>query len=167
MDRQTHTWYSFWLISPHISSLNLSFVHWLSPAACDTWMTQGHPIVHQLWNVLKDIFIFVLSCVWHSKWIGAKTQKAKNICLTETFLTTYEVIPYMWYRRGRSIQTEVMRSVFWLNAIIPTPKMRSCGGIRFVMISLCIYNAHRTVVLSGPIGAAVVMNHSRNVVCLM
>lgn len=39
--------------------------------------------------------------------------------------------PYMWYRRGRSIQTEVMRSVFWLNAIIPTPKMKSCGGIQW------------------------------------
>lgn len=31
------------------------------------------------------------------------------------------------------------------------------------MISLCVYNAHRTVVLSGPTVAAVVMNHSRNV----
>lgn len=31
------------------------------------------------------------------------------------------------------------------------------------MISLCVYNAHRTVVLSGPTVAAVVMNHGRNV----
>lgn len=31
------------------------------------------------------------------------------------------------------------------------------------MISFCVYNAHRTVVLSGPIGSVVVMNQTRNV----
>lgn len=31
------------------------------------------------------------------------------------------------------------------------------------MISLCIYNAHRTVVRSGPSEALVVMNHNKNV----
>lgn len=75
--------------------------------------------------------------------------------------------PYMWYRRGRSIQAEVMRSVFWLNAIIPTPKMKSCGGIQWGRGLLWFHSVYimptgRWSCL-GPVGAAVVMNHSRDV----
>lgn len=51
---------------------------------------------------------------------------------------------YMWYRRGTSVHTEVMRSVFWLNAMISTPKMKSCGGLKWErgLFGDCMYYAH-------------------------
>lgn len=92
---------------------------------------QVHLRVHQLLSCLKYIFTFVLSCMWYSKWISAKKKKQHKVHLFDRRLPTHIWShPNMWYRRGTSIQTEVMGSVFWVNATISTPKMKSCGGIQ-------------------------------------
>lgn len=49
----------------------------------------------------------------------------------------------MWYRRRSSSQTEVMRRLFWLDAIIPTPRMKSCGGILWGRGLLWFQSVHR------------------------
>lgn len=85
-----------------------------------------------------------------------KNPKTKRICLTDAFLPTYEVIPlhvvskrkiYPSWGHEKCILIErhnshTQNEVMWWD---PVRK-------RFVMISLCVYNAHRTVVLSGPSG---------------
>lgn len=94
-------------------------------------------------------------------------RKTKHICLTDAFLPTYEVIPlhvvskrkiYPNWGHEKCIlmgchNSHTQNEVMWWDSVRK----------RFVMISLCIHNAHRTVVLSGCVGAAVLMNHSVNV----
>ena len=133
---------------------------------------QGHPRVLQLLNNLKEFFFFLSSPICCPVFVSQseaeqrQTQKTKHICLTNPFLPTYEVIPLHavskrkiypnWGHEKLSLiechSSHTQNEVMWWD---PVRK-------RFVMISLSIYNAHRTVVLSGPIGAAVVMNHSSN-----
>lgn len=142
------------------------------PSATGYLEIQGHLRVHQPWSSLKDIFyLFVVLSVTlkvnQSEEKLKKNPKTKRICLTDAFLPTYEVIPlhvvskrkiYPNWGHEKCILIErhnphTQNEVMWWD---PVRK-------RFVMISLCVYNALRTVVLSGPTGAAVIMNHSRDV----
>lgn len=160
-----------------IGSLVVNSLHSFTPAVVfidfpkhlvipgDTRSSKSSPALDQPQKLFSLPFCCP-ECDTESKSEQRQTQKTKRICLTDPFLPTYEVIPlhvvskrkiYPNWGHEKCILIECHNShtqdeVMWWD---PVRK-------RFVMILLCIYNAHRTVVLSGPIGAAVVMNHSRN-----
>lgn len=150
-------------------SFTLSYKFIIFPKHCwipeDTKSLEGSQALEQ---TQRHFYLFVVLYVPHNVILSKeKLKKTKHICLTDAFLPTYDVIPlhvvskrkiYANWGHEKCILIECHDShtqseVMWWD---PVRK-------RFVMISLCIYNAHRTVVLSGPIGTAVVMNHSRNV----
>ena len=111
------------------------YIPLLSQAPPDTWRYKVTWEFTGSWGTSKTFlpfFCFFWSCMWHLKCIRPKKNSTKQSTFVWQTPSSPHIksSPYMWYRRGRSIQTEVMRSVFWLNAIIPTPKMKSCGGIQ-------------------------------------
>lgn len=131
MHRQINThWTSLVVKSFHSFTLSVISLFTFQSAA---GYLEIHLRAHQLWSSLKDIFTFFVILYVPLKVIQSKEKLKKQSTFVWQTLSSPHMMssPYMWYRRGRSIQTEVMRSVFWLNAIIPTPKVKSCGEIQW------------------------------------
>lgn len=139
------------------SSLLLSFILWLSHVPLDTWEYKVIQESSSSGTTSKNflLFTFLLSCEWHSEWVRAKTNSQNKAHLFDRPLP-----PDIWSHPPTcGIEEEDLSKLrswevyFDWTPWFPHPKMKSCGWDpvrkRFVMISLCVYNAHRTVVLSG------------------
>lgn len=145
-----------------------SFHSFTLPSATGYLERRGHLRVHQLWSSpQRHFYLFVVLYVTLEGNPSEDKLRKQSTCLTDAFLPTCEVIPvhvvskrkiYPNWGHEKCILIECHYS-HTQNEIMWWDSVRK----RFVMISLCIYNAHRTMVLSGSIGAAVVMIHSRNV----
>lgn len=128
------------------------------PSACGYLGIRGHPGVPHLWNNLKDfssLYLFLLCCVWHSKWVRAKTNSQNKAHLFDRPLP-----PHIWSHPPTcGIEEEDLSKLrswevyFDWMPWFPHPKWSHVVGIQWgrglLWFHSCVYNAHRTVVLSG------------------
>lgn len=137
----THPNKAFWFLL----TLLITSPYFLMPFFFHFWYLNYHCAAPTL---------FVLICYSDAKTTGDNVSSLEQSCRIGEEDLHVEVIE---------------KCIFDLMPWFPHPRVKSCGcgGIqfrtRFVMISLCIFNAHRTVLMSRPSGAVVVVNHAENV----